>query len=281
MVMNMLYNSEKQIEKLSLRKCARLIKSIEKRMFEEMGKPIESRDMDFITECLDTLDAIHLYVNEKNTSKQINSYRKPVFVPQRLLRPAVALCLVLTLLLTASGFAEAFSITRWSSKITWGNNGLILNPSSELHEEYSDGTENRPTYKMKLQDFKSLDEAYERLGVKPLRLPSYIPSDFGEPKVKGYNVSYHRIIHLSYLNPVSNKFALLKIDDYDYEVYSIEFITETEVDYEYLYNVNDIEFYIYKIGDTINVVWSLNNLHYKLHLYGSSIDEMEQIISSF
>ena len=51
MVMNMTNKYEKQIKTLSLRKCARLIKSIEKKMFEEMEKPIEARDMDFITEC--------------------------------------------------------------------------------------------------------------------------------------------------------------------------------------------------------------------------------------
>ncbi len=280
MVINMTSKYEKQIGTLSLRKCARLIKSIEKRMFEEMGKPTESRDMDLITECLDTLDVIHLYVNDKIV-KKINSYKEPAFVPQRLLRPAVALCLVLGLLLAVSGFAEAFSINRWSSIITWGNNGLILNPSSELHDEYSDGTENFPTYRMKLQDFKSLDEAYKRLDVKPLRLPSYMPSDLGEPKVKGYNVSYHRIILLSYLNLEHNRSIHLKIDDYDYHIYGLSIITEENLDYEHIYNFNGIDFYVYKVGNSIRSLWMLGKVQYDLTLAGGTIEEMVQILKSF
>ncbi|GEM_PF-2484078 len=282
MVMNMTNKYEKQIKTLSLRKCARLIKSIEKKMFEEMGKPIEARDMDFITECLDTLDAIHLYVNEKNTAKKMNnSCREPAFVPQRFIRPAITLCLVMALLLTVSGFAEAFGITRWSSKITWGNNGLNFDPSSELHEEYSDGTENYPTYKMKLQEFKSLDEAYERLNIKPLRLPSYMPPDFGEPKVKGYNISYYRMIDLFYVCSEGNRSAHLSVGECDYYMYGAEIKTEERIDYEHIYNFNDINFYVYKKGNTIRSFWLLGNVKYDLTLAGCSIEELEQILKSF
>ena len=282
MVMNMMNNYEKQIRTLSLRKCARLIRSIEKRMFEEMGKPIESRDMDFVTECLDTLDAIHSYVNDKNTAKKVNnSYREPVFVLQRLLRPAVAICLVMVLLLTAAGFTEAFSITRWSSKITWGKSGLVLDPCSNLHEEYSDGTEKYPTYGMRLQEFNSLDEAYERLGVKPLRLPSYMPSDLGEPKVRGYNVSYYRTILLSYLNLEDNRLIHLHIEDYNYNTYSMEIKSEEKVNYEVIHNFNGIDFYVYEVGATVNAIWSVNRMRYTLQFHGGSIQEITQILESF
>lgn len=282
MVMNMTNKYEKQIRTLSLRKCARLIKSIEKKMFEEIGKPIEARDMDFITECLDTLDAIHLYVNEKNTAKKMNnSCREPAFVPQRFLRPAITLCLVMALLLTVSGFAEAFGITRWSSKITWGNNGLNLNPSSELHEEYSDGTERHFANGIKSQAFKSLDEAYERLNVKPLRLPSYMPPDFGEPKVKGYSVSYYRIILLSYLNLENNRLIHLQIEDCDYTMYGMEIKSEEKVNYEAIHKFNGIDFYVYQVGATINAIWSVNRIRYTLRFYGGSIQEITQILESF
>lgn len=108
-----------------------------------------------------------------------------------------------------------------------------------------------------------------------------MPPDFGEPKVKGYSVSYYRIILLSYLNLENNRLIHLQIEDCDYTMYGMEIKSEEKVNYEAIHKFNGIDFYVYQVGATINAIWSVNRIRYTLRFYGGSIQEITQILESF
>ncbi len=89
------------------------------------------------------------------------------------------------------------------------------------------------------------------------------------------------MIDLFYVCSEGNRSAHLSVGECDYYMYGAEIKTEERIDYEHIYNFNDINFYVYKKGNTIRSFWLLGNVKYDLTLAGCSIEELEQILKSF